>query len=280
MAPAPPAFRSDRRAARSTEPTPHRNGSPEASTQTLRPRCSITSAVARSNGLGQGPHRAADQRRGELQMALAAEHDLGGGDQTARHRAQALDAVLADPDDGQPAARCGTLNGERTSGWHEEHSHTRRYGGSAAARGIAGWPQRHQDDAVARRPHRCACGAAGSGADRRLRRRGGPGRLSQGRARRRADRRHASLCGGDLEACRRGRGFGRRADGGVAPTGLDRCRRRSLDRSRRYGRALSPRSARSPGACSWPSAARRSTPSPRRRSTTISSAASIRSSRR
>ncbi len=42
-------------------------------------------------------------------MAPAAEHDLGRPDQPARRRAQALDAVLADADDGQPARRCGSV---------------------------------------------------------------------------------------------------------------------------------------------------------------------------
>jgi hypothetical protein len=36
-------------------------------------------------------------------MAVAAENDIGACDQAARGRAQALDAVLADADDGQPA---------------------------------------------------------------------------------------------------------------------------------------------------------------------------------
>ena len=46
-----------------------------------------------------------DQWRGKLKMPRAAEHDLGICDQPARDGAQALDPVLADPDDGQPAPR-------------------------------------------------------------------------------------------------------------------------------------------------------------------------------
>ena len=49
-------------------------------------------------------------------MALAAEHHLGVRDQPARDRREAVDAVLTDTDDGQPAARCGSVGGNRTSG--------------------------------------------------------------------------------------------------------------------------------------------------------------------
>ncbi len=57
------------------------------------------------------PRRAANERRREAKMPPAAEHDFGRADQPARHRAQALDAVLADADDGQPARRCGSVAG-------------------------------------------------------------------------------------------------------------------------------------------------------------------------
>jgi hypothetical protein len=42
-------------------------------------------------------------------MALAAEYDFGAGNEPARGRAQAVHAILADADDGQPAARCGSV---------------------------------------------------------------------------------------------------------------------------------------------------------------------------
>jgi hypothetical protein len=42
-------------------------------------------------------------------MALAAEYDLGAGNQAAGDRSKAFDSVLADADDGQPARRCGSL---------------------------------------------------------------------------------------------------------------------------------------------------------------------------
>ena len=124
------------------------------------------------------PHRPADERGRKLQMALAAEHDLGVRDQPARDRAQALDAVLADADDGQPAARCGSLGGERTSGRHATYSHTRRHERSAATGGPLAGPARPQGDAFAGRPHRPACRPAGSGADRRIRRHRGACGLS------------------------------------------------------------------------------------------------------
>jgi hypothetical protein len=43
-------------------------------------------------------------------MPPAAEHDIGAADQPARRRAQTVDALLADSDDGQPARRCGTVS--------------------------------------------------------------------------------------------------------------------------------------------------------------------------
>ena len=55
------------------------------------------------------PRRAANERRRQAEVAPAAEHDFRRADQPARHRAQALDAVLADADDGQPARRCGSV---------------------------------------------------------------------------------------------------------------------------------------------------------------------------
>ncbi len=51
---------------------------------------------------GPGEPAAADQPVGQAEMALAAHHQLGRGDQPLRHRREAVDAVLADADDGQP----------------------------------------------------------------------------------------------------------------------------------------------------------------------------------
>ena len=56
-----------------------------------------------SNGVGHG--RAAPRISGaaSAEMALAAEHDRRAAHEAARHRAEPVDAVLADADDGQPA---------------------------------------------------------------------------------------------------------------------------------------------------------------------------------
>ena len=70
-------------------------------------------------------------------MPLAAEHDIGVGDQRARGRAQALDAVLADADDGQPARRCGSVRHDRLR--QRMHSVS---SSSAARRRRANWPAR------------------------------------------------------------------------------------------------------------------------------------------
>jgi hypothetical protein len=49
------------------------------------------------------PRRAADDRCRQRQMPVAAEHDRGAAHQPARDRAQSIDPILADADDGQPA---------------------------------------------------------------------------------------------------------------------------------------------------------------------------------
>jgi hypothetical protein len=72
------------------------------------------------------PRRTADQRRCQREMAPAAEHDLGAAHEAAGDRAEPIDAVLADADDGQPARRCGSLR-HSVSKRHETHPHTRRY---------------------------------------------------------------------------------------------------------------------------------------------------------
>ena len=84
----------------SVAPTPCWNGSPEASTQTARPRNASTGADVERNR--PGPRRAADQRRGQRQVAGAAEHHLGPADMAPGGLAEACDAVLADPDHRQP----------------------------------------------------------------------------------------------------------------------------------------------------------------------------------
>ncbi len=147
------------------------------------------------------PHRAADQRAGQLKMALAAEHDLGVGDQPARDRRQALDAVLADADDGQPAARCGSVSGKRTSG---DMRHILILGGTSEARQLAGRLADRRDLKVTlslagRTAHPAAQpvpvrvgGFGGAEASRPISR----------RAHRRADRCDASLCRDDVRPMR------------------------------------------------------------------------------
>ena len=63
----------------------------------------------RSNGDGHGRAAPRIERRGQRQMALAAEHDRRAAHEPAGDRAQPVDAVLADADDGQPARRCGSV---------------------------------------------------------------------------------------------------------------------------------------------------------------------------
>ena len=58
---------------------------------------------------GPWARRATNQRDRQGQMPLAAEYYFGVSDQPARHRAEPINAILADADDGQPAPRCGTL---------------------------------------------------------------------------------------------------------------------------------------------------------------------------
>ena len=120
------------------------------------------------------PRRAADQRRRERR---------DGACRRTRSRRRAMspraaglkpvDAVLADADDGQPAARCGSLG---ASGSASDMRRILILGGTAEARQLAerlAGARRPCRDAVARRPHRGARRAAGAGAHRRLRRRRG-----------------------------------------------------------------------------------------------------------
>ena len=93
----------------STAPTPYWNGSPDASTQTCRPRWRRTSSAAPSNGLGHG--RVAPRMSGAASARWRRPPNTisAAPIEPARHRAQTLDAILADADDGQPARRCGSV---------------------------------------------------------------------------------------------------------------------------------------------------------------------------
>ena len=230
----------------------------EASTQTARPRMREHVASRASNGLGHGraaPRISAPRQR---EMPLAAEHELGVGDQPARHRRrEPLDAVLADADDGQPAARCGSLRSAA------DMSDTRAFSSSAAPRGPAARrtprrPCRSRGHAVARRPHRAPGRPARAGAGRRLRRRRGPGGLSRRRSGSTllidathpyadANLGQCRASGARRPACRSLR------CGGPAWT---RGRRRPLDRGRRRRRRRRARSAKRRAASSSPRPAR------------------------
>src|SRR5215472_15478464 len=91
------------------------------------------------------PRDAADEWGGKNKMPLTAEHHLCRLDKTSGDRRQPLDAVLADPDDRQPAARCGSLAREGVTERHATHPHSRRHDGSATPGGTT------------RRMRRCSC---------------------------------------------------------------------------------------------------------------------------
>ena len=100
--------RSSRPAAKrriSMAPTPKKNGSPLASTQTERPRRASMASSAFSIGDGQ-THRLGLQRSGERKMALAADDKVRLRDELPRGRSKAVDPVLADADEAKPAFAC------------------------------------------------------------------------------------------------------------------------------------------------------------------------------
>src|SRR5262252_5423398 len=147
------------------------------------------------------PRDAADERGGKNKMPLAAKHHLCRLDKVSSDRRQALDPVLADADDGQPAARRGSLARKRVTERHATHPHSRRHDGSATAGGTPGRTRRRGRNGFARGPHRGAGHACSAGADRRIRGRRGPWRISHGRTRRRAYRCDASLRRHHLGQC-------------------------------------------------------------------------------
>src|SRR6516162_6592142 len=147
------------------------------------------------------PRDAADERGGKNKMPLTAEHHLRRLDKASSDRRQALDPVLADPDDGQPAARRGSLARKRVTERHATHPHSRGHAGSATAGGTPGRTRRRGRNGFARGPHHDAGRARRAGADRRIRWRRGPWRISHGRTRRRAYRCDASLRRHHLGQC-------------------------------------------------------------------------------
>src|SRR5262249_26599295 len=139
------------------------------------------------------PRDAADERGGKNKMPLTAEHHLCPLDKTSSDRRQALDPVLADPDNRQPAARRGSLAREGVTERHETDPHSRRHDGSATPRGTTRRTRRCGRNGFARGPHLGAGQARRAGADRWIRWRRGPWRISHRRTRRRARRCDASL---------------------------------------------------------------------------------------
>ena len=167
------------------------------------------SRIAASKGDGHGRCFALDESARKRQMTLAAEHEFGLGDQAPG---------LARPDPARPSSPMPTMDSHGRSGTGSRrnleammtptHSDPRRHHRSAAARRPAG-RARPKLDVVLSLAGRTASpvALAGAGADRRLRRRARPGRLSQRAADRSADRRDASLRRADVAA--RGAGGGR-----------------------------------------------------------------------
>ena len=78
------------------------------------------------------PHRAADKRAASSRWRLPPNTISASAISPRATGAEALDAVLADADDGQPAARCGSVSGERASERHAAYSHPRRHERGAA----------------------------------------------------------------------------------------------------------------------------------------------------
>ena len=213
-------------------------GSPEASTQTCRPRCASISATPPRTAIGQG--RAAPRMSAPASARWRAPPNTSSAPEMRPRAtaAQALDAVLADADDGQPAGRCG-MSGATAS--RRDMRRILILGGTTEARELAaalGRARRSRGDAVARRPHRRAGAAAGAGAHRRLRRRRGLADYLATRAHRRADRRHASVRRQMSANAAQAAGRAGVPLAGAAAAALERGRGRSLERGRRCRRRL------------------------------------------
>ena len=163
-----------------------------------------------------GERAAADQRLGQAEVALAADHQLGRRHQLLRHRRQAFDAVLADADDGQPARGPCSLR--------RQSMRVLILGGtteaSALAKLLAGDPRFEATLSFAGRtaapkPQPIATRIGGfGGAD-------GLARLPARAGDRGGDRRHPSLCPAHLRQRRRRLRARRRAAGLVRPSRLE-----------------------------------------------------------
>src|SRR5215212_7513923 len=67
---------------------------------------------------------AANERSGQSDMPPPAEYNFSRLHKPARRYRQTLDSVLADPDNGQPAPRCGTVLQQRIRKRHAARLHT------------------------------------------------------------------------------------------------------------------------------------------------------------
>ena len=245
-----------------------------------RPRCASTSSTARSNGLGHG--RAAPRISGAARPRWRLPPNTISAPEMSPRAAGLRPSTPSSPMPTMDSQRRGAAvsRRERIS---ERHARILILGGTTEARRLAErLAGRAELDvtlslagrtaAPAAQPVPVRIGGFGGAAGARG--------LSVGGAHRRADRRHPSVCGCDLRQCRAqprdrpacrcwrcGARPGSRPPATAGPRSPT-CRRR-LTRS-------APRRA----ACFSRSAARSSRRSPARRSTIISSAASIRSSRR
>ena len=185
-----------------------------------------------------------DQRVRQGEMPLAAHDQLGVGHQPARDRREAVDAVLADADDGQPALRTAT------HGHAPARPDPRRHDGSLRARPTARRRSALRADPVARRPHRESASAADRHEDRRLRRHRRSRALPARRGDRGGDRCHASLCRPDVGARGRRLPRDRRAAGVARAARVAGRGRRPLAGRSEFRQRLPARSARRRGASS------------------------------
>ena len=201
-----------------------------------RDGCS-TSSAAPSNGLGHG--RAAPRMSGAARpRCRRPPNTISAAPISPRAAgAQALDAILADADDGQPARRCGSVARDRL---RKRHAHASLFSAAPTearllAERLAGragldvtLSLAGRTASPARQPVPVRVGGFGGAA--------GLADYLAARAHRRADRRHASVCERHFGQRRRGRAQNHRAVRGAAPAAVDRGRRRPLDRGRATSR--------------------------------------------
>ena len=187
-----------------------------------------------------GPRCAADERRRQAEMALAAEHDFGRADQP---RAPRRSGRRRRPRRCRRWTASAAMRQSRARSHQEATCHASSFSAApteARAAGGSGWQAAPiststlslagRTAAPARQPVPVRIGGFGGAA--------GLADYLARRAHRRADRRHASLCRAISANARRGCARSRRALRGAAPSAVDCGRRRPLDRGR--GRRATP----------------------------------------